>query len=187
MPMLLVPHLQVELADVIVVNKTDLAPPAELDRLQSMLRALNPGAQLLRVRSLQSHTLPVRTQLPHSFCCCNAAGPPCQPPTDVRLETPIRPSALLRDVCGTQSVRCEVDLTAVLDSRRFDASKASMAAGWQQVVSFCKRFVTTLFKPTELESRFFALCMPRRESDLERALCAIKADECCKHADLSKN
>jgi len=56
--------LQVELADVIVINKMDLAQPAELDQLQRMLRALNPGAQLLRVRRIPSHTLPARMHYP---------------------------------------------------------------------------------------------------------------------------
>ena len=32
-----------------------------------------------------------------------------------------------------QAVRCDVDVRAVLDSRRFDIGKASRAAGWQQV------------------------------------------------------
>ena len=49
-PPMLRPCLQVELADVIVINKMDLAKPAALDQLERMLRALNPGAQLLRVR-----------------------------------------------------------------------------------------------------------------------------------------
>jgi G3E family GTPase len=39
---------QVEFADVIVVNKTDLVPPALLDELEAILRRLNPGARLER-------------------------------------------------------------------------------------------------------------------------------------------
>ena len=49
-PNLLWPCPQVELADVIVMNKTDLAEPQELSQLERMLRALNPGAQVIRVR-----------------------------------------------------------------------------------------------------------------------------------------
>lgn len=38
---------QVEFADVILLNKVDLATPADLTRLHSMLKALNPTARLL--------------------------------------------------------------------------------------------------------------------------------------------
>lgn len=41
---------QVEFADVIVVNKTDLATPAELARLRAALTALNPEARLVECR-----------------------------------------------------------------------------------------------------------------------------------------
>ena len=39
---------QVEFADVLVVNKTDLAAPAELAELEALLRRLNPAARQLR-------------------------------------------------------------------------------------------------------------------------------------------
>ncbi len=39
---------QVEFADVIVVNKTDLLPEAELRRLESILATFNPGAEIVR-------------------------------------------------------------------------------------------------------------------------------------------
>ncbi|GAA2789761.1 zinc metallochaperone GTPase ZigA [Saccharopolyspora taberi] len=39
---------QVEFADVLVLNKTDLVDPAELDRIEATLRRLNPAAQLVR-------------------------------------------------------------------------------------------------------------------------------------------
>ena len=39
---------QVEFCDVIVVNKTDLLPTHELDRLEAILRSLNPRAQIVR-------------------------------------------------------------------------------------------------------------------------------------------
>jgi G3E family GTPase len=39
---------QVEFADVIVVNKCDLATPAQLDELEAVLRRLNPRARLVR-------------------------------------------------------------------------------------------------------------------------------------------
>jgi G3E family GTPase len=39
---------QVELADVLVISKIDLASEAELERLEAMLRALNPGARVVR-------------------------------------------------------------------------------------------------------------------------------------------
>jgi G3E family GTPase len=38
---------QVEFADVLIVNKTDLLNPAELERLEALLRRLNPGARVL--------------------------------------------------------------------------------------------------------------------------------------------
>lgn len=68
-----------EFADVVLVNKADLATPDDLNRLLGVLRTLNPGARLL------------------------------------------------------ETTRCKVDLCEVLDSRRFDADRASEAAGWQQV------------------------------------------------------
>lgn len=43
---------QAEFCNVMVINKTDLVDPAELDRLEAILRSLNPGAQFIRaVRS----------------------------------------------------------------------------------------------------------------------------------------
>ena len=39
--------LQVEFADVVLLNKVDLAAPSDLARLRSMLGSLNPGARLL--------------------------------------------------------------------------------------------------------------------------------------------
>jgi G3E family GTPase len=39
---------QVEFANVIVINKTDLATPAEVDRLEAILRTLNPDARIVR-------------------------------------------------------------------------------------------------------------------------------------------
>ncbi|UXY16263.1 zinc metallochaperone GTPase ZigA [Chitiniphilus purpureus] len=39
---------QVEFCDVLVLNKTDLVAPAELERLEGILRALNPRADLVR-------------------------------------------------------------------------------------------------------------------------------------------
>ncbi|NJM08089.1 GTP-binding protein [Candidatus Gracilibacteria bacterium] len=39
---------QVEFADVLVLNKTDLVPPDDLDRLAALLRRLNPDATVLR-------------------------------------------------------------------------------------------------------------------------------------------
>jgi len=39
---------QVEFADVVVVNKTDLLPATKLDALEAVLRSLNPGARLVR-------------------------------------------------------------------------------------------------------------------------------------------
>jgi len=51
-------------------------------------------------------------------------------------------------VYNTQAVRCDVDLRAVLDSGSFDAGKASMAAGWQQVIWHLKIQRTGgVFKP----------------------------------------
>lgn len=40
---------QVEFADVILISKTDLAEPAEVERLQAILRSLNPDARLLPI------------------------------------------------------------------------------------------------------------------------------------------
>ncbi len=39
---------QVEFADVIVLNKSDLSTPDDLERIETVLHSLNPGAQLLR-------------------------------------------------------------------------------------------------------------------------------------------
>lgn len=39
---------QVEFADVLVLNKVDLATPADLERLEALLRKLNPEAQIVR-------------------------------------------------------------------------------------------------------------------------------------------
>ncbi|WP_257455693.1 zinc metallochaperone GTPase ZigA [Archangium lipolyticum] len=41
---------QVEFADVLVLNKTDLVLPEQLGELESILRQLNPGARLVRVQ-----------------------------------------------------------------------------------------------------------------------------------------
>ncbi|MCY1076364.1 zinc metallochaperone GTPase ZigA [Archangium lansingense] len=41
---------QVEFADVLVLNKTDLVSPEQLGELESILRQLNPGARLVRSR-----------------------------------------------------------------------------------------------------------------------------------------
>lgn len=41
---------QVEFCDVLVLNKTDLLEPADLDRLESLLRRLNPRADIVRAR-----------------------------------------------------------------------------------------------------------------------------------------
>jgi G3E family GTPase len=41
---------QVEFADILVLNKTDLVSPAELDTLKGLLRKLNPGARLIESR-----------------------------------------------------------------------------------------------------------------------------------------
>lgn len=38
---------QIEFADVIVLNKVDLVPPAQLQEVEAAIRALNPGARLL--------------------------------------------------------------------------------------------------------------------------------------------
>ena len=68
-----------EFANVVLLNKVDLASPADTTRLRSVLRALNPSARLL------------------------------------------------------ETTHCQVDLTEVLDSRRFNIDRAFEAAGWQQV------------------------------------------------------
>ncbi|MFZ6177545.1 zinc metallochaperone GTPase ZigA [Nannocystis pusilla] len=39
---------QVEFADVLVISKTDLAAPAAVDRLEAVLRSLNPAARIVR-------------------------------------------------------------------------------------------------------------------------------------------
>ena len=39
--------LQVEFADVVLLNKVDLAAPSDLAQLRAMLGSLNPGARLL--------------------------------------------------------------------------------------------------------------------------------------------
>lgn len=44
---------QVEFCDVILISKTDLAPAADVERLQSVLRSLNPRATILPVRNGQ--------------------------------------------------------------------------------------------------------------------------------------
>lgn len=41
---------QVEFADVLVISKADLAPPARLDQLEAVLRSLNPRALVIRAR-----------------------------------------------------------------------------------------------------------------------------------------
>ncbi|MCG5053373.1 MAG: zinc metallochaperone GTPase ZigA [Myxococcales bacterium] len=41
---------QVEFANVLVINKTDLVSPEELDRLEGLLKRLNPTARILRTR-----------------------------------------------------------------------------------------------------------------------------------------
>ena len=43
------PVKQVAIADRLLVSKPDLAPPAALDRLETRLRVLNPGAPIVRV------------------------------------------------------------------------------------------------------------------------------------------
>jgi G3E family GTPase len=43
------PVKQVAIADRLLVSKPDLAPPAVLDRLETRLRVLNPGAPIVRV------------------------------------------------------------------------------------------------------------------------------------------
>jgi G3E family GTPase len=40
---------QVEFADVLIINKIDLVPAAHVDRLEALLRRLNPRARILRV------------------------------------------------------------------------------------------------------------------------------------------
>ncbi|MBC3192701.1 GTP-binding protein [Pseudonocardia sp. C8] len=51
---------QVEFADLLVVNKTDLVPPHRLGRIEALLRRMNPGATVVRaVRG----AVPVRTLL----------------------------------------------------------------------------------------------------------------------------
>ncbi|WP_240322712.1 GTP-binding protein [Austwickia chelonae] len=44
---------QVEFADVILLNKTDLAEPFDVDRLEATLRRLNPLAEVIRTRHCQ--------------------------------------------------------------------------------------------------------------------------------------
>ncbi|MGB9632832.1 MAG: GTP-binding protein, partial [Chloroflexaceae bacterium] len=41
---------QIEFADVLVLNKTDLIEPAEADRIEALLRKLNPEAVIVRAR-----------------------------------------------------------------------------------------------------------------------------------------
>jgi len=44
---------QVAFADVILLNKTDLVPPAELDKLEARIRNMNPAAKIFRTRNAQ--------------------------------------------------------------------------------------------------------------------------------------
>lgn len=67
---------QVEFADVIIVNKTDLVSSDQLAELRAILHHLNPGAEIL------------------------------------------------------ESTRGRVDLSSILDTRRFDMEKAQTSAGW---------------------------------------------------------
>jgi G3E family GTPase len=47
------PAKQVAIADRLLITKSDLASPALLERLESMLRALNPGAAIVRIVTSQ--------------------------------------------------------------------------------------------------------------------------------------
>jgi G3E family GTPase len=42
---------QVAFADVVLLNKTDLVPPAEVDRLEARIRAMNPAAKIHRTEN----------------------------------------------------------------------------------------------------------------------------------------
>ena len=72
---------QVEFADVIVLNKVDLIEAEQADEVEAVIRALNPGAKILR------------------------------------------------------SIRSQVPLDAVLDTKLFDYEKAANSAGWIRELS----------------------------------------------------
>lgn len=49
------PAKQVAIADRVLITKSDLAVPGELDRLEAKVRTLNPGAAIVRIVTLHAH------------------------------------------------------------------------------------------------------------------------------------
>ncbi len=102
---------QVETADVLVLNKTDLVSPAERDRLRALLVKLNPAA---KVRS--GAVLAFRLDL-HPATHDPFGQPPRQPP--------------LHSYCQILATsHGHVPLSEVLNTRRFDLEKVQTAPGW---------------------------------------------------------
>jgi G3E family GTPase len=74
---------QLEFADVIIINKTDLVDPVTLSKVKSLVKSLNSAADILT------------------------------------------------------SVKSKIDLTRILNTKRFSFEKSIMSAGWLQVRDGC--------------------------------------------------
>jgi G3E family GTPase len=84
------PVKQVAIADRLLLSKADLAPPARLDQIEARLRALNPGAPIVRVVTAETDAV-------------TALGPAWQPEAEGAFDWVARSEQVARASSATRA------------------------------------------------------------------------------------
>ncbi len=95
---------QVALADILLVNKTDLAPPETIEPLEQSLRAINPSVPIHRV---------VHAQYPFTFDML------ANPKAHVEQYSSSTTNPALKNGPPEQMANCEIRATQPLDRKKF--------------------------------------------------------------------